>query len=262
MSSRSAVFTPGVDEALANLVELARFTGRMFTSLLGGPFHARAVLDQCYLVGVKTLPLVTLTGIITGVVFTQQSRPSLEAFGAASWLPSLITLALFRSLAPLVTALICAGKVGSSIGAELGSMKVTEQIEALEVSAIAPIPYLAVPRTIATTLMVPVLTTYFATVGFIGAYFNVAANEGTSWAAFVKNAFASLSMLDMTTSMTRALMFGFTVGLLSCYHGFTASRGTAGVGIAANKAVVQSMLLIFVEEVLFVQVVSIVRVLT
>ena len=111
-------------------------------------------------IGIRSLPLVSLTGFVIGVVFTKQSRPSLEAFGATSWLPSLITIANVRALAPLVTALICSGRVGSHIGAELGSMRVTEQIDAMEVSAINPFKYLVFTRTLATTCMVPALTMY------------------------------------------------------------------------------------------------------
>jgi phospholipid/cholesterol/gamma-HCH transport system permease protein len=259
---RDVVLHRPVDDALATVGSMARFAGRFFVSVARPPYHLRAWAQQAYAVGVRTLPLTLLTGTITGIVFTQQSRPSLEAFGATSWLPSLITLALFRSLAPLVTALICAGRVGSSIGAELGSMKVSEQLEAMEVSAINPFHYLVVPRVLATTTMVPLLTTWFAGVGFLGAFLNVTSQEGTSWAAFVQNAFGSLVWLDLGAALARSVLFGFTVGLLACYHGFHAGRGGAGVGIAANKAVVQSMLLIFIEEILFVQLLTLIRMFT
>jgi phospholipid/cholesterol/gamma-HCH transport system permease protein len=247
-----------VDGFLASVHDFTSF-GMSCLGALRHPPPAREIVRQCYEVGVRTLPLVTLTGVITGIVFTQQSRPSLAAFGATSWLPSLVTLALVRSLAPLVTALICAGKVGSSIGAELGSMKVTEQIEAMAVSAVDPVRFLALSRTIATTLMVPVLTMYFGFVGFLGSYFNVRAAEGITWTAFVHTGFQSLGWLDAWSALARAVIYGLTIGLVASWHGFRATRGTRGVGRAANLAVVQSMLLVFVEEILVVQVINLLR---
>lgn len=232
------------------------FVARFFSELFERPLHARAFLEQCHRVGVQSLPLISLTGFITGVVFTKQSRPSLAAFGATSWLPSLTTIAMVRSLAPLITALICAGRVGSNIGAELGSMRVTEQIEAMEVSAINPFKYLVVTRTLATTLMVPALTLYAAFVGLMGGYVNVHGQEGTSLSMFLKDGFGTLSFLDLWSSVAKSFAYGFTVGIIACYHGYYATRGTEGVGRAANSAVVLSMFAIFIEEMLFVQVIT------
>lgn len=211
---------------------------------------------RCYDIGVLSLPLITLTGFVTGFVFTKQSRPSLAVFGATSWLPSLITIALVRALAPLITALICAGKVGSSIGAELGSMKVTEQIEAMEVSAINPFKYLVVTRVVATTLMIPALSLYCGILGLAGSYVNVYTNEGTSIPAFLKSGFSSIEFLDLGSSVFKAITYGFTIGIISCYKGFNAGSGTQGVGRAANASVVLSMFVIFIEEVQIVQFVN------
>ncbi len=233
----------------------SEFVVRFFGSFWRPPWHVREVIRQCFEVGVRSLPLISLTGFITGIVFTKQSRPSLAAFGATSWLPSLITLALVRSLAPLVTALVCTGRVGSSIGAELGSMKVTEQIEAMEVSAINPFKYLVVTRTLATTLMVPVLTIYCCFVGLTGSFLNVAGNEAQSLQAFVKSGFAQISFLDLWSSVAKSFIFGFTIGIIACYQGFHASKGTEGVGRAANASVVLAMFAVFIEEVLIVQVI-------
>src|SRR3569833_941772 len=127
------------------------FVIRFFKEAFVPPFHFKEFIRQCYNIGYKSLALISITGFITGLVFTKQSRPSLADFGATSWLPSLVAIAIIRALAPLVTALICAGKVGSNIGAELGSMIVTEQIDAMEVSAIDPYKYLVVTRVAATT---------------------------------------------------------------------------------------------------------------
>lgn len=213
-------------------------------------------MAQCYAVGVKSLPLITLTGFITGLVFTKQSRPSLAEFGATSWLPSLITIAMVRSLAPLVTALICAGKVGSSIGAELGSMKVTEQIEAMEVSAINPFKFLVVTRAFATTVMLPVLALYFCFIGLGGSYLNVHGNESTNLTAFIADGFETISFLDVLSSFAKSFIFGFTIGIISCFEGFNATKGTQGVGRAANTSVVLSMFVVFIEEVVIVQIIN------
>ncbi len=233
--------------------------GRFFKEAFQSPFEFKEIVKQCYEVGYKSLPLITLTGFVTGIVFTKQSRPSLAAFGASSWLPSLIAIALIRALAPLVTALICAGKVGSNIGAELGSMKVTEQIDAMEVSAVNPFKFLVVTRVIATTCMIPVLMLYCGFVGLLGSYLNVHTHELTSFVRFFQAAFAEITFLDIFSSVFKSFVFGFTIGIVGCYKGFNASKGTQGVGMAANAAVVLAMFLIFVEEIVIVQVINWIR---
>ncbi|MBY0425296.1 MAG: ABC transporter permease, partial [Cytophagales bacterium] len=216
--------------------------------------HFREVITQCFEVGLKSLVLITLTGFVTGIVFTKQSRPSLEAFGAASWLPSLISIAMIRALGPLVTALICAGKVGSSIGAELGSMKVTEQIDAMEVSAINPFKYLVVTRVVATTISIPILALYCSFVGLLGAYMHVHEVENTSFTNFFTTGLENISFLDLYTSIVKSVVFGFTIGIIGCYKGVNATQGTRGVGRAANEAVVLTMFLVFIEEIVIVQI--------
>ncbi|MHA4811290.1 MlaE family ABC transporter permease, partial [Flavitalea flava] len=190
------------------------------------------------------------------LVFTKQSRSSLSEFGATSWLPSLMAIAIIRALAPLVTALIVAGKVGSNIGAELGSMKVTEQIEAMEVSSTNPFKFLVVSRILATTSIVPVLATYMAFVGLLGAFLNVHHNEQTSFTAFFQAAFLKITFQDIFTLLFKSAVFGFTIGVAGCFNGYNADRGTVGVGRAANTAVVASMFLIFVEEMIIVQLIN------
>src|SRR5690606_35813979 len=151
------VISKKIDGVFMTLYDVYRFLLRFFKEVLFPPYEFKELVKQCYDIGYKSLPLITLTGFITGLVFTKQSRPSLAEFGAASWLPSLVSIAIIRALAPLVTALIAAGKVGSQIGAELGSMKVTEQIDAMEVSGTNPFKFLVVTRMIATTFMIPIL---------------------------------------------------------------------------------------------------------
>lgn len=254
-SERTTVIAPAIDGFALGVHDGASFVARFFVEAFRRPFHLTEIVKQCYEVGYKSLPLITLTGFVTGLVFTKQSRPSLAAFGATSWLPSLITIALVGSLAPLITALICAGKVGSSIGAELGSMKVTEQIEAMEVSAVNPFKFLVVTRTLATTLMVPALMLYCLFVGLLGSYLNIRGEEAASLASFLKSGFSTIGFLDLGSSVAKCFAFGATIGLIACYQGFNATSGTQGVGRAANASVVLSMFAIFIEEVLIVQII-------
>lgn len=253
------VVSKNADSFFLGIYNVYVFIGRFFKEVFSRPFEFKEVINQCYQVGYKSLPLVSLTGFITGIVFTKQSRPSLSNFGASSWLPSLISIAIIRALAPLVTALIAAGKVGSNMGAELGSMKVTEQIDAMEVSATNPFKFLVVTRILAITFMMPVLVLYTGFIGMIGAYLNIHANELTSFTAFFKSAFGTISFLDIFSSIFKATVYGFTIGVAGCYQGFYAQNGTQGVGRAANLAVVLSMFLIFIEEMVIVQFVNAIR---
>lgn len=252
--AKGYIFSRGTDEYFIGIYNAYQFTIRFFKEVVSRPFHLREIINQSFEIGIKSLPLITLTGFIIGLVFTKQSRPSLEDFGAASWLPSLMGIAIVRALGPLVTALICAGKVGSSIGAELGSMKVTEQIEAMEVSAINPFKYLVVTRVCATTLVIPVLSFYCIVMGLLGSYVNVRSEEATGFISYFTGAFSSISFLDIYSSVVKSVIFGFTIGMVGCYKGFNATQGTRGVGKAANQAVVLAMFLVFMEEVVIVQV--------
>ena len=258
-STKRYLISKRVDQIFMDLYEVYKFILRFFKEVFLPPFEFKETIRQCYEVGYRSLPLITLTGFITGLVFTKQSRPSLEEFGAASWLPSLIAIAIIRALAPLVTALIAAGKVGSNIGAELGSMRVTEQIDAMEVSATNPFKFLVVTRVLATTFMIPILAMYTGFVGMMGSYLNVNENELTSFTAFFNQAFESISFLDIFSSLIKAILFGFTIGIVGCYQGYNSSKGTEGVGRAANSAVVISMFLIFIEETIVVQIVAALR---
>jgi phospholipid/cholesterol/gamma-HCH transport system permease protein len=259
IDSQPRNFAKEIDEFFTGVYNAYKFVIRFFKEALIPPFHLREIINQCYEIGVKSLPLITLIGFITGVVFTKQSRPSLSEFGATSWLPSLISIAIIRALAALITALICAGKVGSSIGAELGSMKVTEQIEAMEVSGINPFKYLVTTRIIACTLTIPALSLYCGFVALMGSYMSVHESESTSIISFFNNGFSSVTFLDIFSSIVKSIIFGFTIGAVGCYKGYNAAQGTLGVGRAANQAVVLIMFLIFIEEVTIVQITNWIR---
>jgi phospholipid/cholesterol/gamma-HCH transport system permease protein len=232
---------------------ISKFTARFFRELFKPNFQFREFVRQCFAVGYKTLPLITITGFIMGLVLTIQSRPTLLKFGAESWLPSMVSLSLIREIAPVVTALICAGKIASGIGAELGSMKVTEQIDAMEVSAINPYKYLVVTRILATTFMVPLLVIYADFIGIYGGYIGYNIHGSMTLFRYFSDVLEHLQFLDLLPAFIKTFFFGFFIGLIGCYKGFNASNGTASVGIAANEAVVSASLSVFIIDMLAVQ---------
>lgn len=257
--SRQYVISKRLDRAFSTLHSVYTFVARFFKEVFFPPYEVKEIIKQCYEVGVRSLPLISITGFIIGIVFTNQSRPSLQDLGAAALLPALIAIAIVRALAPLVTSIIAAGRVGSSIGAELGSMKVTEQIDAMEVSATNPFKFLVVSRVLATTFMIPVLTMYTMVVALFGGFLNIRANELTSLTTFITQVFEAIQFLDIFSSVVRSLVFGFTIGMVGCYKGYNSTKGTEGVGKAANSSVVTAMFLIFIEELLILQVVNAIR---
>jgi phospholipid/cholesterol/gamma-HCH transport system permease protein len=256
---RKPLLSKKIDKFFTGLSDAWNFVRRFFQEVFLPPYEFKEVVHQCYRIGVESLPLISLTGFIVGIVFTNQSRPSLSEFGAASWLPSLISIAVVRAMGPLVTALIAAGKVGSSIGAEIGSMKVTEQIDAMEVSATNPFKFLVVTRVLATTFMIPLLVMYTDFVALMGSFLSVNKNELVSMSTFFVQVFESITFLDVTSSIFKSILFGFTIGIVGCYKGYNSSKGTEGVGRAANASVVMAMFLIFIEELLVLQVVNAIR---
>ncbi|MEO5776033.1 MAG: ABC transporter permease [Flavobacterium sp.] len=242
-----------IKNMFTNTGDISLFTARFFKEAFLPPFQINEFFRQCYTVGCKSLPLVSLTGFIMGVVLTIQSRPTMVKFGAETWLPSMVSLSLIREIAPVITALICAGKIASSMGAELGSMKVTEQIDAMEVSAINPFKYLVVTRVLATTLMIPLLVLYADFIGIAGGYIGYNIHGSMSLQRYLAGVFDHLEFMDIVPATIKTFFFGFFIGMIGCYKGFTASNGTASVGVAANSAVVTASLSIFIIDMLAVQ---------
>lgn len=230
------------------------FAARFFKEIFIPPFQINEFIRQCYAIGYKSLPLVTITGFIMGLVLTIQSRPTMAQFGAESWLPSMVSLSLIREIAPVITALICAGKIASGIGAELGSMKVTEQIDAMEVSAINPYKYLVVTRIMATTLMIPILVIYADFIGIFGGYIGFNIHGDMSMLRYFSDVFEHLEFMDVVPATIKTFFFGFFIGMIGCYKGFNAANGTESVGKAANSAVVTASLSIFILDMLAVQI--------
>lgn len=230
------------------------FTFQFFKEVFLPPYEVKEFIKQCYFIGYKSLPLVGITGFIMGLVLTLQSRPTLSEFGAESWLPGMVALSLVKEIAPVVTALICAGKIASGIGAELGSMKVTEQIDAMEVSAINPYKYLVVTRILAATLMIPLLVVFADAIGIVGGYFGVNIHSDVNVIRYSDQVLSSLDFIDIIPALIKTFFFGFFIGLIGCYKGFTAANGTESVGKAANSAVVVASLSVFIIDMLAVQI--------
>jgi phospholipid/cholesterol/gamma-HCH transport system permease protein len=233
---------------------IARFTGRFFVEVFKPRFEFNEFLRQCFYIGNKSLPLVAITAFIMGLVITMQSRPTLVEFGAQAWLPKMISVSLVREIAPVITALICAGKIGSGIGAELGSMKVTEQIDAMDVSGTNPYKFLVVTRVMATTLMIPILAILADGISLYGGYLGCNIHGVVSWDLFWNQVFDTLVYADIVPSILKTFFFGFIIGIIGCYQGFNSSKGTEGVGQSANSAVVISSLLVFIIDLLAVQI--------
>lgn len=233
---------------LIEIGELSYFTGRFFKELFNPPFEFKEFWRQCYNMGNRSLLLVSVTGFIIGLVFTLQSRPTLEEFGAVSWMPSMVSISIIREIGPIITALICAGRIGSGIGAELGSMRVTEQIDAMEVSGTNPYKYLVVTRILATTVMLPILVFFGDAIAIFGSAMVENMKGNVSFLLYFNQVFDSLQFSDVIPTTLKTFFFGFAIGLVGCYKGYNCKKGTAGVGLAANSAVVYTSMLLFIID--------------
>jgi len=235
---------------------LTIFTLRFFKELFKPPFEFNELLKQSFLMGYRSLPLVGITGFIIGIVLTIQSRPTLAKFGAVSLLPAMVAVSIIREIGPAITALIFAGKVGSGIGAELASMNVTEQIDAMKVSGTNPFKFLVVTRVLSSTLMLPILVVFADTIGLFGSFIGVNLKGNVSSYLFFSQIFQSIEFKDLFPAFIKTFFFGFAIGIIGCYKGFNSNTGTEGVGKAANSAVVFGSLLVFIIDVIAVQITS------
>lgn len=243
-----------IKKFLSETADITLFGIRFFKEGLKLPLEFNETINQSFKIGYKSLPLVGITAFIMGLVLTIQSRPTLIEFGAEAWLPAMVSVSIVREIGPVITALICAGKIGSSIGAELGSMKVTEQIDAMEVSGTNPFKYLVVTRIAATTLMVPILVLFADAVGLYGSYLGVNIKGSVSFALFYNQVFEKLVFSDVIPSITKSFFFGYAIGLIGCFKGYHSDKGTEGVGRSANSAVVIASLLVFILDLIAVQI--------
>lgn len=245
-----------LNKFLTEAGELSRFTGRFFKQWIKPRYEVAEFFRQCFIIGYKSLPLVGLTAFILGLVLTMQLRPSMIDYGVESRIPAIVGIAIVREVGPVIIALIFAGKIGSSIGAELGSMKVTEQIDAMEVSGTNPFKYLVVTRVMATTLMLPVLVMLGDAISLYGSWVGVNIRGNTSFDLYWTQVFDNLSFNDVIPAFIKSFFFGFAVGIIGCFKGYNSSKGTEGVGMSANSAVVLSSVMIFVIDLLAVQIID------
>ena len=237
--------------------ELSSFALRFFGQFYRPRYEFSEFFRQCYVIGYQSLPLIGLTGFIMGLVLTIQLRPSLVDYGVESQLPSMISVAIIREMGPVITALIYAGKIGSSIGAELGSMRVTEQIDAMEVSGTNPFKYLVVTRVLASTLMLPILVLLADAISMYGCFIGVNIRGVTSFSLFYYQVIDILNYGDVLPAFIKTFFFGFAVGIIGCFKGYYSSKGTEGVGRSANSAVVVSSVTIFIIDLIAVQITDI-----
>jgi phospholipid/cholesterol/gamma-HCH transport system permease protein len=254
LSEKTLVKTREASNFLTDLADIALFITSIFRETFSRDFEFREFIRQCFHIGYKSLPLISVTGFIMGLVLTIQSRPVLVDFGAVTMLPGMVAISLIREMGPVITALICAGKVGSGMGAELGSMKVTEQIDAMEVSSTNPMRFLVVTRVLAATLMIPVLVLYADLLGIFGSWAGANIKGDVTFILFFSQAFSSVEFIDFLPAVIKTFFFGAVIGIVGCYKGYNAGRGTESVGVAANSAVVMASLLVIVVDVIAVQI--------
>jgi phospholipid/cholesterol/gamma-HCH transport system permease protein len=254
LSEKTIEKTQKANAFLSEVADFSLFMVRTTKEAFSGDFEFKEFLRQCYQIGNKTLPLISITGIIIGLVMTIQSRPALVDFGAVSILPGMVALSVIREMGPVITALICAGKIGSGMGAELGSMKVTEQIAAMEVSSTNPMRFLVVTRVLAATLIIPILVLYADALGILGSWAGANIKGDVTFVLFFSQAFSVIDFVDFIPAFIKTFFFGAAIGLVGCYKGYTAGRGTESVGKAANSAVVLASMLVIIIDLIAVQI--------
>ncbi len=239
-----------LDEAGA----LFAFIGRFFARFWRRPFEVKELLNQMDEVGSKSFLLVSVCGLAIGIVLAMQSRGTLARFGAEAFLPSMLALSVFKEIGPVITGLVLAGRLGAGFAAEIGSMKVTEQIDAMEAAALKPFHYLVVTRVLACIIMFPLMTILVDVIAMSGGFLESTLASGMDWRVFIDTAFSSMRFVDITVDTLKTSIFGFIVGIVACFLGYTVRGGTREVGQAAMQAVVLSSLLILIADVVVVRI--------
>lgn len=240
--------TGSIERFFIEIGDFSYFTKRFFKEVFTRPFEFKELLKQCYNIGNKSLLLVSVTAFIIGLVITLQTRPTLQEFGAEAWMPSMVSISIIREIGPVIIALTFAGRIASGIGAELGSMRVTEQIDAMEVSGTNPFKYLVVTRVMAATLMLPILVIIGDAIALYGSYIIENLKGDVSFRLYFNKALNALAFTDILPATIKTFFFGFAIGLVGCYKGFNCEKGTVGVGLAANSAVVFASMLLFILD--------------
>ena len=227
---------------------ISKFSWNFFKLIFLPPYEFVEIKKHMDELGVKTLPIISVTGFIIGLVLAMQSEPVMIRFGAGSFLPGMVALSVVRELGPVITALIFAGRVSSGIGAELGSMRVTEQIDAMEVSAIHPFKFLVVTRVLACTLILPMLTVYAIFLSLVGGFLAIFLSQHISLQLYINAVVHSIEFSDLIPGIIKTFFFGFIVVIVGSYKGYNAENGTVGVGRASTSSVVVSSLLILLFD--------------
>jgi phospholipid/cholesterol/gamma-HCH transport system permease protein len=241
---------------LAGTGRLAAFAGAVIGQAIAPPIYPRLIGRQMISVGYYSLPVVGLTAVFTGMVLALQSYTGFARFNAESAIASVVVLSVTRELAPVLAGLMVAGRVGAAMAAEIGTMRVTEQIDALVTLSTNPFKYLVAPRVIAGLVMLPCLVVVADIIGVFGGYIISIAKLGFNPATYLKNTFDVLETVDVVSGLVKAAVFGFTITLMGCYHGYHSRGGAEGVGTATTNAVVSASILIltfnyFITEMFF-----------
>lgn len=238
---------------LGTVGDVSLFGAKAARESLRPPFEVRETIRQIYELGVRSAPLMAVSGLAVGVVLSMHTRASLERFGAESMIPAGLAMALIRETGPLTAALLLSGRIGAGIGAELGAMRVTEQIDALEATAVDSFRYLVVTRVIACIIALPLLTTILNFAGILGGYVAELSATGMPLQLYFTRAFSYVGMADYIPATLKTMVFGFIIATMSAYLGFNTTSGTEGVGRASTRAVVLSSILIILANVVLVR---------
>jgi phospholipid/cholesterol/gamma-HCH transport system permease protein len=230
---------------------LARLTQETVYWIFIPPYKKERIFEQAKRAGLDSLPIVSLIGLFIGMIMAFQTAYLMQRLGSEIYIASIVALSLIRELGPVITALVVAGRVGAAIAAEIGSMQVTEQIDALETMATNPIKYLVVPRFLALTLMLPLLTLYADIIGIFGGYMICVFKLGIPGSLYMNITYESLMYKDLFTGLAKTVFFGMIISLVSCYQGFNVEGGAVGVGKATMRAVVSTFILILAADCLF-----------
>ena len=239
--------------ALAWVGDVSLFGLRALREAFRPPFEFGEILRHTYEIGWRSAPLIATSGFAVGVVLSMHTRASLERFGAEAMIPAGLALALIKETGPLTCGLLMSGRVGAGIGAELGAMKVTEQIDALEAVAVDSFKVLAVTRILACIIALPLLTTIMDFAGIIGGYLAEATISGMSWELYFRRAFSLIDFETFIPATLKTAVFGLIIGTVASYLGFTTTRGTEGVGQASTRSVVLASILIIMSNVVLVK---------
>lgn len=220
------------------------FIWNIFRYLFRMPFYFRQFFDNMLEIGFFSIPVVGMTAIFTGAVLVLQSYTGFARFSAESSIPNVVVVSITRELGPVLAGLMVAGRVGSSIAAEIATMKVTEQIDALYTLAVSPIKYLVIPRVLASVISLPLLVILADTIGIMGGYVVATEKLGFNRALYLKNTVSFLETEDVVSGLVKAAIFGFIIAVCGCYYGYNSSKGAEGVGKATINAVVMASVLI------------------